>query len=83
MSRSPITSTLASFHFRAPAAVAASVHSVARTPATLFAAIDVPVPVQQNSTPVSASTLGDELADEPTDLGPLLSSPPGPTSTSS
>ncbi len=29
----------------------------ARTPATLFAAIDVPVPVQQKRTPVSAAPL--------------------------
>ena len=53
VSRSPMTSTLALFHLRAPVAVAASVHSAARTPGTLFAAIDAPVPVQQNSTPVS------------------------------
>ena len=52
-----MTSTFASFHFRAPAAVAASVHSAARTPRTLFAAIDAPVPVQQNRTAVSAAPL--------------------------
>ncbi len=46
-----ITSTFASFHFRAPSAIQGSHTSAARTPGTLFAAIDVPVPVQQNSTP--------------------------------
>src|SRR5580765_3638299 len=53
--RRPITSTLASFHRRAPAAVGASAHNAARTPRTLLAAIDAPVPVQQNSTPVAHS----------------------------
>lgn len=43
-------STLASFQRRAPSAVYASVHRAARTPATLFAAIDAPVPVQQQTT---------------------------------
>ena len=42
--RSDSASTLASFHLRAPAAVSASAHSAARTPSTLFAAIDAPVP---------------------------------------
>jgi len=37
-----ITRTFASFHRRAPAAVAASPHSAARTPRTLLAAIDAP-----------------------------------------
>ena len=46
-----ITSTFASFHFRAPSAIQGSQASAARTPGTLFAAIDVPVPVQQNSIP--------------------------------
>ena len=50
-----IASTLASFHVRAPRAVSASAHSAARTPATLFAAIDAPVPVQQQTMPCSAS----------------------------
>src|SRR6202040_4253272 len=36
--------TLASFQRRAPSAVAASVHSAARTPGTLLAAIDAPGP---------------------------------------
>ena len=44
-------STFASFQRRAPAAVAASRHSAARTPATLLAAIDAPVPVQQHTMP--------------------------------
>ena len=42
-------STLASFQRRAPAAVAASAHSAARTPSTLLAAIEAPVPVQQQT----------------------------------
>ena len=47
-------STLASFQRRAPAAVAASAQSAARTPATLLAAIDAPVPVQQHTIACSA-----------------------------
>ncbi len=47
-------STLASFQRRAPSAVAASPHSAARIPATLLAAIDAPVPVQQQTMPWSA-----------------------------
>src|SRR3954469_24636889 len=46
--------TFASFHVRAPAAVAASAHSAARIPGTLLAAIDAPVPVQQQTTACSA-----------------------------
>src|ERR1700687_6025009 len=45
------TSTLASFQRRAPLAVSASAHSAARIPGTLLAAIETPVPVQQNRTP--------------------------------
>ena len=52
--RSDRASTFASFHLRAPLAVSASAHSAARTPATLLAAIDAPVPVQQQTTPCSA-----------------------------
>ena len=48
-------STFAWFQARAPRAVSASPQSAARTPGTLFAAIDTPVPVQQKSTPWSAS----------------------------
>ncbi len=48
-------STLASFHSRAPPAVAASPQSAARTPGILFAAMHTPVPVQQHSTPYSTS----------------------------
>ena len=47
-------STFASFQRRAPAAVDASAHSAARTPGTLLAAIEAPVPVQQHTTPCSA-----------------------------
>src|SRR5919197_1937924 len=47
-------STFASFHLRAPSAVGASPHSAARTPSTLLAAIDAPVPVQQQTTAWSA-----------------------------
>ncbi len=43
--------TLASFHSRAPAAVAASLQSAARAPETLLAEMLTPVPVQQQSTP--------------------------------
>src|SRR5260370_38965470 len=46
-----MVSTFASFQRRAPFAVCASLQSAARMPGTLFAAIDTPVPVQQNSTP--------------------------------
>ena len=67
-----ITRTFASFHFRAPAAVSASVHSAARTPVTLLAAIDAPVPVQQNSTPVSVAPVATDSPTRRTDLGPLL-----------
>src|SRR3954454_841126 len=54
VARSESARTLASFQARAPAAVAASAHSAARIPATLLAAIDAPVPVQQQTTPCSA-----------------------------
>src|SRR3954452_1475564 len=54
VARSESASTLASFHLRAPAAVAASAHSAARTPSTLLAAIEAPVPVQQQTTACSA-----------------------------
>ena len=52
--RSDSASTFASFHLRAPRAVSASPQSAARTPGTLFAAIDAPVPVQQQTMPWSA-----------------------------
>src|SRR3954453_11011843 len=52
--RSDSASTFASFHLRAPRAVSASSHKAARTPATLLAAIDAPVPVQQQTTPCLA-----------------------------
>ncbi len=45
--------TFASFHVRAPRDVSASMQSAARTPRTLFAAIDTPVPVQQHTMPQS------------------------------
>ncbi len=47
-------STLASFQVRAPAAVTASPQRAARTPRTLLAAIEMPVPVQQQTIPTSA-----------------------------
>jgi hypothetical protein len=50
-------STFASFHLLAPAAVSASPHSAARTPFTLLAAIETPVPVWQKTTPASARAL--------------------------
>ena len=52
-------STFASFHLRAPSAVCASAHSAARMPGTLFAAIDAPVPVQQQTTRLVGAALGD------------------------
>src|SRR3954470_16253086 len=52
--RSESASTFASFHFRAPRAVSASAQSAARIPSTLLAAIDAPVPVQQQTMPCSA-----------------------------
>ena len=52
-----ITSTFASFQRRAPSAIQGSQASAARTPGTLFAAIAVPVPVQQKRRPWSASPL--------------------------
>jgi len=48
-------STLASFHSRAPPAVAASPQRAARMPGTLLAAMLTPVPVQQQRTPKSTS----------------------------
>ena len=54
VSRKPRARTLAPFQRRAPRAVSASVHRAARTPGTLLAAIDTPVPVQQHTTPRSA-----------------------------
>src|SRR3954470_10867368 len=52
--RSDSASTFASFHLRAPRAVSASPHRAARTPGTLFAAIEAPVPVQQQTIAWSA-----------------------------
>src|SRR3954451_10475693 len=54
VARSESASTLASFQRRAPSAVAASAHSAARTPSTLLAAIEAPVPVQQHTIACSA-----------------------------
>src|SRR4051794_28648782 len=54
VARSESASTLASFQRRAPSAVAASAHSAARTPSTLLAAIEAPVPVQQQTIACSA-----------------------------
>src|SRR5581483_11319973 len=82
--RRPITRTLASFHRRAPAAVCASVHRAARTPGTLFAAIDAPVPVQQNSTAVSQSPPETSSPTRrPTSAHSSSSPPGGPTATTS
>ncbi len=54
VSRRLSASTLASFQRRAPSAVGASRQSAARTPGTLLAAIEAPVPVQQATTAWSA-----------------------------
>ncbi len=64
--------TLASFHSRAPPAVAASAQRAARTPATLFAAMLTPVPVQQQRTPHSASPSATHLAHLTADRGPSV-----------
>ncbi len=48
-------STLAWLYLRAMRAVSASTHSAARAPGTLFAAIEAPVPDQQQTTPRSAA----------------------------
>jgi hypothetical protein len=66
-----MASTLASFHRRAPRAVSASVHSAARTPATLLAAIDTPVPVQQHTTR-ARHVPRDRLPHAPPDVGPRV-----------
>ncbi len=65
-----MASTLASFHLRAPRAVSASVHKAARTPSTLLAAIETPVPVQQHTIPPVGLSLGDVLGDSTTGVGP-------------
>src|SRR4051794_17554324 len=79
-----MTRTFASFHRRAPPAVSASVQSAARTPRTLFAAIDAPVPVQQNRTPVSASCVATcSPTRRPTSAHCRSSPAGGPTSTTS
>ena len=62
--RSPIANTFASCQQRAPSAVSRSVQSAARTPATLFAAIETPVPVQHITMPNSARP---SATDSPTD----------------
>ena len=54
MVRSESASTLASFQRLAPRAVSASLQSAARTPGTLFAAMEAPVPVQHATTAWSA-----------------------------
>ena len=53
--RSDSASTLAWLYLRAIRAVSASTHSAARAPSTLFAAIEAPVPDQQQTTPRSAA----------------------------
>jgi hypothetical protein len=55
--------TLASFHRRDPSAVTASPQSAARTPGTLLAAMETPVPVQHHTIPNSHSPLA---TDRPT-----------------
>ena len=70
-------STLASFQARAPRAVSASEQSAARTPGTLFAAIETPVPVQQNNTPWSAPPPATASATACATSGQVSTSPPG------
>ena len=54
------------------AAVSASVHSAARTPATLLAAIDTPVPVQHHTIPRSASPVATAAPTRAPDVGPAV-----------
>ena len=70
-----MTRTFASFQRRAPSAVAASVHSAARAPRTLLAAIEAPVPVQQKRTAVSTAPVATSSPTVEADLGPLLVGP--------
>src|SRR5581483_576797 len=78
--RRPKARTLASFQRRAPRAVSASVHNAARTPATLLAAIDTPVPVQQHTTPRSATP---DATASPTARPTSGHGSPSPTTTTS
>jgi hypothetical protein len=78
--RSESARTLASFHLRAPRAVSASPHSAARTPSTLLAAIEAPVPVQQQTMPCSArpsatSRAAASLAHAQSSRSPSVSAP--------
>ncbi len=83
-SRRLSTRTLASFQRRAPRAVSASVHSAARTPATLLAAMEAPVPVQQQRTAVSVSpSATSSPTRRPTSAQPRSCPPGGPTRTTS
>src|SRR5581483_5866012 len=75
-----MASTLASFQRRAPRAVSASVQRAARTPATLLAAIDTPVPVQQQTTPRSAAP---DATASPTARPTSGHGSPSPTTTTS
>ena len=63
-------STLASFHRRAPVAVSASAQRAARTPGTLLAAMETPVPVQQQTMPASASPAATASPTAASDVGP-------------
>ena len=49
---------MASFQVRAPRAVSASAQRAARIPATLLAAIEAPVPVQQQTIALLGAALG-------------------------
>src|SRR5271157_296946 len=74
--------TFASFHSRAFLAIHGSQASAARIPGTLFAAIDVPVPVQHITTPKSASPEATATPTTRANSGqlPLLSTWRSPTS---
>jgi hypothetical protein len=65
-------STFASFHLRAPSAVTASAHNAARTPRTLFAAIEIPVPVQQADDSDVGAARSNLVADGAPDRRPFL-----------
>ncbi len=81
--------TFASLYRRAPRAVSASPQSAARAPAILLAAIDAPVPVQQQTMPWSASAAATARATralvtgQSTSVSPAAAGANGPTRTTS
>ena len=72
VSRRDSASTLAWLYLRAIRAVSASMHRAARAPGTLFAAIEAPVPDQQQTTARSQRALGHPARRGRARLHPLL-----------